>query len=88
MTESKLRLIFFFALCAIFLSGCSGFSRLPEINFIGKNREEVIRILASCPEKSHDGKINLMISVSCHNQLDYNGNLYFKTLSLLNPGII
>ena len=79
MAESKLRLILFFALCAIFLSGCSGFSRLPEINFIGKKREEVVRILASCPEKSHDGKINLMIPVSHHNQLDCNGNLYFKT---------
>ena len=27
----------------VFLTGCSGFSRLPEINFVGRNREEVVR---------------------------------------------
>ena len=70
-----LALIFFM----IFLTGCSGFSRLPEINFVGKNREEVIRIFAQNPEKSYDGKINLMIPVSRHNPLDCNGNLYFDT---------
>ena len=79
MAESKLSLIFFAVLCAIFLSGCSGCSRLPEINFIGKNREEVVRIFASNPEKSYDGKINLMIPVSSHNPLHCNGNLYFDT---------
>ena len=63
----------------IFLTGCSGFSRLPEINFVGKNREEVVRIFSSNPERSYDGKINLMIPVSRHNPLDCNGNLYFKT---------
>ena len=63
----------------IFLTGCSGFSRLPEINFVGKNREEVVRIFAQNPEKSYDGKINLMIPVSRHNPLDCNGNLYFDT---------
>ena len=79
MAENKLRLIFFSALCAIFLSGCSGFSRLPKIDFIGKNREEVVRILSSCPEKSHDGKINLLIPVSSHDPLLCNGNVYFST---------
>ncbi|MBO5792892.1 MAG: hypothetical protein J6S54_10545 [Lentisphaeria bacterium] len=79
MVESKWRLILFSALCVIFLSGCSGFSRLPEINFVGKNREEVVRIFAQNPEKSYDGKINLMIPVSRHNPLDCNGNLYFDT---------
>jgi hypothetical protein len=63
----------------VFLTGCSGFSRLPEINFVGKNREEVVRIFAQNPEKSYDGKINLMIPVSRHNPLDCNGNLYFDT---------
>ena len=67
---------FFFIL---FLTGCSGFSRLPEINFVGKNREEVIRIFAQNPEKSHDGKINLMIPVSHHKPLNCNGNIYFNT---------
>ena len=79
MVESKWRLILFSALCVIFLSGCSGFSRLPEINFVGKNREEVVRIFAQNPKKSYDGKINLMIPVSRHNPLDCNGNLYFDT---------
>ena len=79
MVASKWRLILFSALCVIFLSGCSGFSRLPEINFIGKNREEVVRIFAQNPAKSYDGKINLMIPVSRNNPLDCNGNLYFDT---------
>ena len=63
----------------VFLTGCSGFSRLPEINFVGKNREEVVRIFAQNPAKSYDDKINLMIPVSRHNPLDCNGNLYFDT---------
>ena len=63
----------------VFLTGCSGFSRLPEINFVGKNREEVVRIFAQNPEKSYNGKINLMIPVSRHNPLYCNGNLYFDT---------
>ena len=63
----------------MFFTGCSGFSCLPEINFVGKNREEVVRIFASNPEKSYDGKINLMIPVSRHNPLDCNGNVYFKS---------
>ena len=64
----------------VFLTGCSGFSRLPDINFIGKSREEVIKVFAEHPEKSHDGQINLMIPVSRHAPLDCNGNLYFKTV--------
>jgi len=63
----------------IFLTGCSGFSRLPEINFVGKNREEVVRIFASNPEKSYDGKINLLIPASRYNPLYCNGNVYFNT---------
>ena len=63
----------------VFLTGCSGFSRLPEINFVGKNREEVVRIFAQNPEKSYDGKINLMIPVSRHNPLNCDNNIYFYT---------
>ena len=79
MAESKLSLIFFAVLCAIFLSGCSGCSRLPEINFIGKNREEVVRIFAQNPEKTYNDEINLRIPVSPLNPLLCNGNVYFKT---------
>ncbi len=63
----------------MFFTGCAGFSRLPEINFVGKSREEIVRIFAQNPAKSYDGKINLMIPVSRHNPLDCNGNLYFDT---------
>ena len=70
-------LIFFM----IFLTGCSGFSRLPEINFVGKNREEVIRIFAQNPEKSYDGKINLKIPSSRYNPLNCNNNIYFYTVA-------
>ena len=79
MAKSKLRTLIISVFCIAFLSGCAGFSRLPEINFVGKNREEVIRIFAQNPEKSYDGKINLMIPVSPHNPLDCNGNVYFNT---------
>ena len=63
----------------IFLTGCSGFSRLPEINFVGKNREEVVRIFAQNPEKSYDGKINLKIPSSRYNPLNCDNNIYFYT---------
>ena len=76
----KKYVIIVFAFCIVPLSGCSGFSRLPEINFVGKNREDVVRIFAQNPEKSHDGQINLMIPGSHHSPLDCNGNLYFKTV--------
>ena len=79
MKKSKLRTFIVTVFCIAFLSGCAGFSRLPEINFVGKNREEVVRIFAQNPEKSYDGKINLMIPVSPHNPLDCNGNVYFYT---------
>ena len=79
MKKSRLRSFIVTVFCIAFLSGCAGFSRLPEINFVGKNREEVVRIFAQNPEKSYDGKINLMIPVSPHNPLDCNGNVYFYT---------
>ena len=79
MKKSKLRTFIVTVFCIAFLSGCAGFSLLPEINFVGKNREEVVRIFAQNPEKSYDGKINLMIPVSPHNPLDCNGNVYFYT---------
>ena len=68
-----------FIFLMMFFTGCSGFSCLPEINFVGRNREEVVRIFVQNPEKSYDGKINLMIPVSRHNPLDCNGNVYFKS---------
>ena len=79
MVKRKLRILIVSVCCIAFLSGCSGFSRLPEINFVGKNREAVVRIFAQNSEKSYDGNINLMIPVSGHTPLDCNGNLYFKT---------
>ena len=69
---------FFFIL---FLTGCSGFSRLPEINFVGKNREEVIRIFAQNPAKSYDGKINLKIPSSRYNPLNCDNNIYFYAVA-------
>jgi hypothetical protein len=63
----------------VFLTGCSGFSRLPEINFVGKNREEVVRIFAQNPEKSYNGKINLMIPSSHYNPSNCDNNIYFYT---------
>ena len=63
----------------VFLTGCSGFSRLPEINFVGKHREEVVRIFAQNPEKSYNGKINLKIPSSRYNPLNCDNNIYFYT---------
>ena len=78
MAECKLCLPAF--VCGlVFLSGCAGISRLPEIDFVGKSRAEVIRIFAQNPEKSHDGSINLMIPTTPHKPLLCNVNVYFKT---------
>ena len=65
----------------VFLTGCSGFSRLPEINFVGKNREEVVRIFAQNPEKSYDGKTNLKIPSSRYNPLNCDNNIYFYAVA-------
>ena len=81
MVERKLRILIISVFYIAFLSGCSGFSRLPEINFVGKNREEVVRIFASNPEKSYDGKINLKIPSSRYNPLNCDNNIYFYTVA-------
>ena len=66
--------------CLLFLSGCfAGFSRLPEIDFIGKSREEVVRIFAENPEKAWGTHINICTSISKKN--NYCGyNQYFLTV--------
>ena len=71
----------FFSWCLLFAAGCSGFSHLPKIDFIGKSREEVIRIFAQNPEKAWGTHINICTPLSekppylcCTN------NRYFTTL--------
>ena len=67
--------------CTIMLSGCfSGFSRLPEINFIGKSREEVVKIFASNPEKAWGTHINIRTPLKNTPPYYCNNNLYFKTV--------
>ena len=70
-----LALIFFM----VFLTGCSGFSRLPEINFVGKNREEVVRIFASNPTKTWGTHINICTPLKNIPPYSCANNLYFKT---------
>lgn len=73
--------IIFVLLCSIFavlLPGCfAGFSRLPEINFLGKSREETVRILASNPQKAWGTHINICTPLKNGN---CGNNLYFKTV--------
>ena len=69
------------SICIILFSGCfSGFSRLPEINFIGKSREETVKIFASNPEKTWGTHIR--IGTPSKNTPPYycDNNLYFKTV--------
>ena len=77
----KFLFILFCCISSFLLSGCfSGFSRLPEINLVGKSREEVVRIFASNPEKAWGTHIHICTPLKntlpyyCHN------NLYFKTV--------
>ena len=66
--------------CVLFLSGCfSGFSRLPEINFIGKSREEVVKIFAANPEKAWGTHINICIADPKRPHQGCDSNVYFKT---------
>ena len=71
-----LALIFFM----VFLTGCSGFSRLPEINFVGRNREEVVRIFASNPEKAWGTHIHICTPLKNIPPYSCANNLYFKTV--------
>jgi hypothetical protein len=67
-------------LCILSLSGCfSGFSRLPEVDFVGKSREEVVKIFASNPQKAWGTHINICIADPKLPHLGCNANVYFKT---------
>ena len=70
----------FLSLCLLFMTGCSGYSRLPKIDFIGKSREEVIRIFAQNPEKAWGTHINICISLSEKPPYICTNNRYFTTL--------
>ena len=64
----------------MFFTGCSGFSCLPEINFVGKNREEVVRIFASNPEKAWGTHIHICTPLKNIPPYSCANNLYFKTV--------
>ena len=67
--------------CVLFLSGCfSGVSRLPEINFVGKSREDVVRIFASNPEKAWNTHIHICTPLKNTPPYYCGNNLYFKTV--------
>ena len=70
----------FLSLCLLFMAGCSVFSRLPKIDFIGKSREEVIRIFAQNPEKAWGTHINICIPLSEKPPYICTNNRYFTTL--------
>ena len=63
----------------MFFTGCSGFSCLPEINFVGKNREEVVRIFASNPTKTWGTHIHICTPLKNIPPYSCANNLYFKT---------
>ena len=73
----KFLFILFCSLCSFFLSGC--FSKLPEINLVGKSREEVVRIFASNPEKAWGTHINICTPLKNIPPYSCANNLYFKT---------
>ena len=70
----------FLSFCLLFMTGCSGYSRLPKIDFIGKSREEVIRIFAQNPEKAWGTHINICIPLSEKPPYICTNNRYFTTL--------
>ena len=70
----------FCSLCLLFMTGCSGSSKLPKIDFIGKSREEVIRIFAQNPEKAWGTHINICIPLSEKQPYICTNNRYFRTL--------
>ena len=79
-----LKNLLFILLCCIssfLLSGCfSGFSRLPEKNFVGKSREEMVRIFASSPEKAWNTHIHICTPLKNTPPYYCGNNLYFKTV--------
>ena len=64
----------------MFFTGCSGFSCLPEINFVGKSREEIVRIFASNPEKAWGTHIHICTPLKNIPPYSCANNLYFKTV--------
>ena len=74
----KLLFILFCSLCSFFLSGC--FSKLPEINLVGKSREEIVRIFASNPEKAWGTHIHICTPLKNTPPYHCCNNLYFKTV--------
>ena len=76
----KTFVLLFFSLCLLFMTGCSGYSRLPKIDFIGKSREEVIRIFAQNPEKAWGTHINICTPLSEKPPYICTNNRYFTTL--------
>jgi hypothetical protein len=74
----KFLFILFCSLCSFFLSGC--FSKLPEINLVGKNREEIVRIFASNPEKAWGTHIHICTPLKNTPPYHCCNNLYFKTV--------
>ena len=76
----KTFVLLFFSLCLLFMTGCSGYSRLPKIDFIGKSREEVIRIFAQNPEKAWGTHINICTPLSEKPPYYCGNNLYFTTI--------
>ena len=70
----------FFSFFLLFTAGCSGYSRLPKIDFIGKSREEVIRIFAQNPEKAWGTHINICTPLSQKQPYHCGNNRYFTTL--------
>ena len=79
--RKKFLFLLFCCIISFLLSGCfSGFSRLPEINFVGKSKEEVIRIFAANPEKAWGTHINICIPLKNTPPYHYYNYLYFKTV--------
>jgi len=70
----------FLSLCLLFMTGCSGYSRLPKIDFIGKSRDEVIRIFAQNPEKAWGTHINICTPVNEKPPYICTNNRLFTTL--------
>ena len=69
-----------FSFCLLTMVGCSGFSRLPQIDFVGKSREDVIRIFAENPEKAWGTHINICTPLKETPPYFCGNNRYFITL--------
>ncbi len=63
---------------AMFFCGCSGFSQLPEIDFTGMTKPEVIAVFAKAP-LAFGTEIHLSVPTGT-NDFHARNNLYFKTI--------